>query len=163
MPVLLHGLRPFLYKPAPLRAQVIPALTDKEVVIDTENVQKNVERFIDQIAWYNVLDKIDIATRHGTFDGREVIIIESSEAMTPQGLIAYTMVHELDRYNDFDEKRVKNLARNMDIQRIQLADFIKDLKLVARGLSSSESFPVKKIEQVWRLFDQDILVSSKNY
>ena len=51
----------------------------------------------------------------------------------------------------------------MDIQRIQLADFIKDLKLVTRGLSSSESFPVKKIEQVWRLFDQDILVSSKNY
>ena len=31
--------------------------------------------------------------------------------MTPQGLIAYTMIHELDKYNDFDEERVKNLAR----------------------------------------------------
>ncbi len=71
--------------------------------------------------------------------------------MKAEDLIAYTIVHELDKYNDFDEERIGNFTRSLDLKTVSVIDFTKELQVMTKELSSLKSFPIRDITKIWRL------------
>ena len=122
--------------------------------MDTNKIRRKIEHFIDQLCWYNVLNKIDIVTRRSTLDGREAIIIESTYDIELEELIAYTVVHELSRYNDFDLERIESFCEDFDIKLIPKNKFKGELERFSALAWSVSEFPIHRVQKVYELFDQ---------
>lgn len=69
-------------------------------------------------------------------------------------MIAYTVVYELNRYNDFDLERIQSFCEDFDIKSISKSKFNEELEKYSVLASSVAEFPIHRVQKVYELFDQ---------